>query len=91
MTRYYFDIDDGDQFHRDDLGAYANSLREVRDGAIAALPEIAQQMSPDRDHRVFTIYVRDKKGHAIFKATLSFTAQWRPDQLKAQTSHATLQ
>jgi hypothetical protein len=78
MARYFFDIDDGARSVRDEEGVEA-TLEEVRREVICLLPDMARHELPDGDHRIFTVSVRDEKGHVIFKAALSFNADWMTD------------
>lgn len=76
MARYYFDIDDGEIETSDDDGLDLDNLNEARDRAIAVLPNIAREVLPDGDRREFVVSVRDDRGDAVFRATLSFRAEW---------------
>ena len=76
MARFYFDIDDGERLLRDERGAEADSLSEVREAAIAVLPDMAKDVLPDGDHRFFSVNVRDENDQVIFRASLAFNAHW---------------
>jgi hypothetical protein len=79
MPHFYFDIDNGECSLRDEIGAEAENLIDVRNAAVCALPEMAKDVLPDGDHRIFAINVRDDNDRVIFRATLSFNAQWVRD------------
>lgn len=76
MTRYYFDIDDGEHQTHDDEGHACANRRAVRSVAVRALPEIARDHLPDGDRREFVVKVRDQDGRYLFEARLAFTARW---------------
>ena len=82
MSKYYFDLDDGDDFHRDEEGVVVSSLKELYDETVGLLPEIAKRVLPLGDTREFFVQVRNEAGEAILKATISFEARWlqgKPD------------
>jgi hypothetical protein len=76
MGRYFFDIDDGTGIMRDEIGLNCNSLLEARNGAIAALPEIAADETPNGQRRDYVVRVRDGTGCYLFEAFLSFEVRW---------------
>ncbi len=76
MPRFYFDIDDGREPFRDDLGFDLGGPQEARDHAVAALPEIAREQLADSDRRVFTSKVRDQDGRVVLIAVLSLVTEW---------------
>ena len=47
MSRYYFDVHDGDGRHRDDMGDEFDSFEEARDQAHSLLPDIIRDELPD--------------------------------------------
>ncbi len=79
MARYYFDIDDGDVATEDDDGTELDGLSEARNHAIAVLPSLARDVLPDGDRREFRVTLRDANGRSIFRASLSFRADWLID------------
>lgn len=76
MRRYYFDVDDGETFLRDEEGVESSSLDEVHDEAVALLPEIARRVLPLDETREFFVRVRNDADRVIFKATITFEARW---------------
>lgn len=57
--RYYFDIRDGDDFARDDIGLELQDVVAARLQATVALTEMARDYLPtDGDHRRLVIQVR---------------------------------
>jgi hypothetical protein len=75
VGRFYFDINNGDQFVRDDKGVEIDDMQLVRDEAIGALRDIARDAPPNGDHRIFSVQVRDEKDVVILKATFTLEAQ----------------
>ncbi len=76
MTRYFFDIDDGERATRDSEGQEFDSREKVRAAAVSALPDIARDELPDGDRREFKVSVRDEAGLYVFRATLALRAEW---------------
>ena len=80
--RYFFDVQNGDDFTPDEEGIDCDGPEAVRSQAIAALPEIARDALPDSDHHAMTVTVRDETGEAVYRASLTLAAQWlqRPQE-----------
>ena len=76
MPTFYFDISDGDEQVRDDLGIELSDVQAARRQAISVLPDIARDELPDGDRREFRAVVRDASGKTVFKAKLSLVAEW---------------
>ncbi|MGN6470484.1 MAG: DUF6894 family protein [Rhizobiaceae bacterium] len=76
MSRFFFDIDDGDRFVRDEIGHVFEDREAMRLEAIKALPEIARDELPDGNRRRFSVRVRDMEGRYLFQATLTMAAEW---------------
>ena len=90
MPRYYFDIEDNDENLRDDLGIDLPGLGEVRDEAIAVLPEIARDRLPIGMRHVFRVSVRDESATIIFVAKLELDAHWTDAVGSDQAARASL-
>jgi len=74
VTRYFFDLRDGDEFSPDDEGTKLDGVEAVRAEMIAAFPAIAaQRIRDNRDRAEFEMRVRDDVGHEVMRASLSFT------------------
>ena len=71
MKRFFFDIDDGDRKIRDEKGVKAASLTEVRAGAVAALPDILQELSCGEDEKRLTLSVRDETDQVVLRLTVT--------------------
>ena len=65
MARYYFDVQDGRGFHRDEMGDEFDSFEEAREQAQALLPDIAREELPDGELHVITCDVRDESGRIV--------------------------
>ena len=77
MPRFYFDIFDGEKATPDKLGLdVEDGLERVRYLAIDALPDVARERLLDGDSAEFIVTVRDVHGSDIFRAILSFRAEW---------------
>lgn len=76
MPRYFFDIHDGERFTPDDTGLEFPDARAARDKAVSALPDIARDLMPDGQKRVFVVAIRDETGTTLFRAALSFMEEW---------------
>ena len=74
MTRYFFDLRDGDEFSPDDEGTELDGVEAARAEMIAAFPAIAAQRIRDNGSRAeFEMTARDDAGHEVMRASLSFT------------------
>jgi hypothetical protein len=80
MSRYFFDIHDGQDFSRDEVGSECNGREEVRRVAMTTLPAIANDTIPtDGDRQAFTVEVRDEDNVSVYTATLTFAGLWMGD------------
>ena len=84
MPRYFFDVFDGDKLLRDEIGIELAGLEDVRTAAIEALPDIARDVLPDGDRRLFSVQVRDAENRVVFKASLDFKAEWTAEPGKGR-------
>lgn len=76
MTRYFFDIDDGQRHTPDDDGTEMADRAQLRKEAIRALADVTRDELPNSDQRVFSIKVRDGDDRQVFYATLTLVAEW---------------
>lgn len=75
--RYYFDIRDGDDFSRDDIGFDLRDDKAARLQATVALIEMARDYLPsDGNRRHLMIEVRNGDG-ARFDVSLDYALQYR--------------
>ena len=72
MARYYFDVQDGRGFHRDEIGDEFDSFEEAREQAQALLPDIAREELPDGELHVITCDVRNESGRVIYRGKLTY-------------------
>ena len=70
MTRYYFDIRDGDSFVADEEGLELGDVKAAEIEAAESLAEIAREVAPFEEDQSIAIEVRTADGPA-FKAILS--------------------
>jgi hypothetical protein len=76
MPLFYFDIDDGERFTRDEQGLDCPDRKAARDYAIGVLPDLAREALPDGDRHEIVVTVRDESGRNVFRAVLSLVAEW---------------
>ncbi|MCJ2119269.1 hypothetical protein MKK65_22315 [Methylobacterium sp. J-001] len=76
MPHFFFDTDDGDFRFEDDEGFELPSLEAARIEALDALPDMARNKLPDRDHHTFSVRVRDEGGTVIYSASLDLVGEW---------------
>ena len=71
MARYYFDIHDGSQCHKDTEGSDLLDNAAARTIAMHVLPNMARDhRTPDNERRDFIVDVRDAEGRVIYIACL---------------------
>lgn len=76
MPRYYFDVRDGQGFHRDEFGDEFGSFDAARHQAQSLLPHIAREEMPDSDQHCITCEVRDDTGRVVYRGELTFEGRW---------------
>ncbi|BCM88117.1 DUF6894 family protein [Methylobacterium indicum] len=77
MARYYFDVHDGRDLNRDNIGTECCDRAAIRNEAMVLLPSIARDAIPmDGDRQSFTVLVRNESSLTVYTATLSFTGLW---------------
>ena len=77
MARYYFDIHDGQELVRDDVGSECASPEAVREEATGALNEISQiSILNTSDRQTYAVLARDESGVAVYIAMQTFTGLW---------------
>jgi hypothetical protein len=69
VPRYFFNIRDGATLITDDEGMEFTDLAEVRDEAVATLPQIAKDELPDGDEHLFAVYVLDEQERPVVTVT----------------------
>jgi hypothetical protein len=73
VPRYYFDVQDGNTRHIDDVGEVLDGPEAAFSEAMGLLSELAQQVSLNGRERALTSTVRDEDGKGVYKATLTLT------------------
>jgi hypothetical protein len=76
VPHFYFDIDDGECETRDEEGVDLPDLEAARDEAVSVLPAIAREVLPASDRQGLAVSVRDETGRIVFRARLTFVAEW---------------
>jgi uncharacterized protein DUF6894 len=76
MPRYYFDIDDGKRFTRDEAGHEFPTPKAMRDAAVGVLPNIARNEMPAGDRCVFSVKVRDGDSRYLLSVSLLLVVEW---------------
>lgn len=76
MSRYYFDLHNGDGPLRDDEGLELDTRRSVNRQVARILAEIARDEMPTHDRAVINLKVRDEAGKIVSFASLTFQSEW---------------
>lgn len=76
MSRYYFDLHNGDGPLRDDEGVELYSRASVARQVARILSDIARDELPTQDRSVITVKVRDGTGKTISVSSLTFNTEW---------------
>ncbi len=71
MPRFYIDTSDENVFHRDEQGLVLPDVQAAKEAAVDALPDMARDVLPDGDHRMFFSIVRGEDGSPILQASLA--------------------
>ena len=79
MSRYFFDLHDGNELQSDEDGIDCASLKDLGFRAVDVLPDIAREELPDGPRRTFSVKVRDATGGYVFRATLALASSWMVD------------
>lgn len=76
MPIFFFDVHDGESLTVDRDGVALDHIDEVRDQAVALLPDLARDDLPDGSRRVYAVAVRDEAGRTVYTASLTFEGAW---------------
>ena len=71
MPRFYIDTSDERAFHRDQQVMELPDVQAAKEAAVDALPDMARDVLPDGDHRMFLTIVRGEDGGPILQASLA--------------------
>lgn len=72
MPRYFFDVHDGQGFHRDDVGDEFDGFDDARQQCQALLPDIARDELPDGDLHEISCDVRDETGRVVYRGEMIY-------------------
>lgn len=76
MSRYYFDLHNGDGPLSDHEGMELSSRKSVAMQVARILADIARDEMPTQDRIVISLKVRNEAGKAISVASLTFSNEW---------------
>jgi hypothetical protein len=77
MGRYFFDVSDGNLL-TDDVGIEFADARCASQEALQSLPDMAKGLLPDTGSETVTVTMRDERGTAVYRATLTIKGEWLP-------------
>jgi hypothetical protein len=87
MRSYFFDIDDGEELLRDDIGTLLADDDAARDAATRTVGELAKDhvVGIER-HKTLTMWVRNDAGETLMLLAMSLTVlPVKPSQLQGVT------
>jgi hypothetical protein len=76
MTRYFFDLGDGEDVAKDADGLDLPHDETARREAIKGLVDMVAELLPDGESRQFSVLVRTDDGRQVFEADLRFRSSW---------------
>ncbi len=76
MTRFYFDVVDGQRAVEDADGIELEDARAARDEAVGALRDLVGDLLADRDERTVVIRVRTADGNPVLAVGLMATVRY---------------
>lgn len=76
MSRYFFDLHNGDGPTVDDEGLELPDMPTVRKQVARLLTDVARDELPTEDRAVISVKVRDPGGNVIFVTSLTFNTEW---------------
>lgn len=76
MSRYYFDLHNGDGPLRDETGVEIASRTGILQEVARIMLGIARDELPTLDRAVISVTVRDEEGDPISVSTLTFNNEW---------------
>jgi hypothetical protein len=76
MSRYFFDLHNGDGATRDEQGQELASRASVKKEVNRILLDIVQEEIAERKTGVVSVVVRDDNGRAVSVANLTFSNAW---------------
>ncbi|WP_160003395.1 hypothetical protein [Rhizobium sp. 18055] len=76
MSRYYFDLHNGDGPLKDEHGTELSSRAGIPTEVAKILLEIARDELPTCDHATISVTVRDESGRPVSVSSLTFRNEW---------------
>jgi hypothetical protein len=76
MSRYYFDLHNGDGPLRDEFGTEINSRDGIPREVAKILLDVARDELPTSERAMISVTVRDEHGQAISVSSLTFSNEW---------------
>lgn len=76
MSRYFFDLQNGDEATRDDQGVELHSRASVQKEIARILLDVARDEIPEQERVIVSVVVRDGCGKVISVANLTFNMSW---------------
>jgi uncharacterized protein DUF6894 len=76
MTRYYFDLHNGDGPTKDNQGQDLATRAQVSKELARILIDVARDELPSLDRATISVTVRDENGAAVSVASLTFNNEW---------------
>jgi hypothetical protein len=75
MSRFYFDVRDGENFVSDKEGLEFPTAKEARDDASRALGQMIKEAMPDGQHHDMAVEVRGADKRPLFKVQITFDVE----------------
>ncbi|WP_328518496.1 DUF6894 family protein [Pararhizobium qamdonense] len=76
MSRYFFDLHNGDGATRDEQGLELSTRASVTREVTRILLDVVQDEIGDQPNGAVSVVVRDDKGRAVSMANLTFSNSW---------------
>ena len=76
MTRFYFEIHDGNEVFPDKIGEELASPQAARDVATSVLFSVSVPLAQYEDRRELAVYVRDENGLPSLTVRLRLSTEW---------------
>ena len=91
LARYYFDIHDGQELVRDDVGSECANPEAIQKEATEALGDISQiAILNGGDRQTYAVLVRNERGAAVYMALHTITGLWLGENAKPKPRQSEL-
>lgn len=84
MTRYFFDLRDGERLVPDQDGLEFDDIDAVKSQAVKTLAEVVKDALPDGTHRQIAILVREGADAPLLTAEISFSLRAESESFSAR-------